>query len=545
MKYVQLLAFVVGMVLVALAGWGAFEWTVNRVYVPPGKGLMLRYKGPLLLGSKIYAKPGKFADESAGEIGVYGELRGPGRHFYCPLWYERAIVSDVVVPPGSVAVVTSKMGESLPAGEFLVDGEPGATEFKGVLRSVLRPGRYRINPYAYDVKLTETQIEKIGLQEKMSGWVQVPTGHCGVVTYLTENKAEQRKAGIQDDVLPPGLYAVNPREKHIDVIEIGYRETTIQVDKQTGPDGREATDESGEPVPIAGTGIDFPSEDAFKIQMDFTAIWGVMPDQAADVVRKFGNISAVEQKVILPQAESICRTSGSKSKAKDLLVGESREEFQKQISDDFAAVLKEKDLTLLYGLVRHIYIPRDVRLPIQQSFVADELKLTRDQETLTARTEALLREAEKTVDLEAEKIRAETEKLVAEEQAKGDKQAKEIGAETQQMVAAIDKQIAELDAQKEVLLGEAEAKADQLQQEAKAERFKLAVEAFGSAPAFTQWQFAEGLPENIELRTLYAGEGTLWTDLKGIQPVLPLTGPQPMKAEAEPRPAVPRPRTSR
>jgi hypothetical protein len=58
------------------------------------------------------------------------------------------------------------------------------------------------------------------------------------------------------------------------------------------------------------------------------------------------------------------------------------------------------------------------------------------------------------------------------------------------------------------------------------------VKAFGNAGAYTKWQFAEGLPEDIQLQLFYAGEGTLWTDLKGVMPTVPLTNPA-----ATPRPA--------
>jgi regulator of protease activity HflC (stomatin/prohibitin superfamily) len=316
---------------------------------------------------------------------------------------------------------------------------------------------------------------------------------------------------------------VNPHEAEVDVIEIGYRETSIHVTPKKGPDGKVALDDSGEPLPEANTGINFPSNDGFEIQMDFTAIWGIMPDQAAEVVQKFGNIESVEQKVIVPQSESICRNNGSKFGAVELLVGDTRLTFQNETTESFEAVLEDKGVSLLYGLIRHIYIPREIREPIQQSFIANELKLTRDQEQETAKTEAELREAEQKVQLEGERVRVETEKMVASVKAEGDKEGKEIAAETKQLVAAIDRQAAELDAQKTVVLGEAEAQAERLQQEAKAQKFTLAVEAFGVPSAFTRWQFAEGLPETIDLEMIYAGEGTLWTDLKGITPTVPLT----------------------
>ena len=79
-----------------------------------------------------------------------------------------------------------------------------------------------------------------------------------------------------------------------------------------------------------------------------------------------------------------------------------------------------------------------------------------------------------------------------------------------------------MEAQKTVKLGEAKAKAEQLQQEATAQKFQVAVEAFGTGDAYNKWQFAEGLPPEIDLQLFYAGEGTLWTDLKNVQPTIPL-----------------------
>jgi len=514
---------------VAIGGaWTMVQWTVNRVYVPEGQSLLLRYKGPplpFLPGSRPVATPGEFAkvDENGNpeQIGVLKQMKGPGRHFLWYGWWQTELVEDTIIKPGEVAIVTSKMGKDLPAGQYLVDGRLNDTEFKGILRGVLGPGRYRINPYAYDVKTISLETVSRGTQQKVAGWVEIPSGYVGVVTNLTANPATGAEPGISEDVLPPGLYPVNPKEQHVDIVKIGFREKSIKAELMTDRNGNITRDKSGEPV-VANdeTGITFPSNDGFGIVMDFTAVWGITPEQAPEVIRKFGNVEAVETKVVVPQIESICRNMGSKLGAVDLLVGESRQQFQEDTSDAFERVLADKGLTLLYGLVRHIYIPQEVRLPIQQSFIADELKLTREQEQLTARTEANLREAEQKVQLETERIQAETEKLVAQALAEGEKQAEETRAETTKLVASIDRQTAELEAQATVMLGEAEAKVEQLSAEAKAEKFKLAVQAFGSGQAYNQWVFASGLPDDLELKLLYAGEGTFWTDLKGFTDVM-------------------------
>ncbi|MCI0361184.1 MAG: band 7 protein [Planctomycetaceae bacterium] len=537
MRYVNLIVgaavALLGLALVAFT----FNMMVNCIYINEGESLLLQYRGPIVFGTGKAAQAGQFA--KVGEVGIYEEMKGPGRHFYCPIWWIRERVPDVVVKPGEVAVVISKMGEPLPPGQFLVEGElfgPNRARHKGTLRRVLGPGRYRLNRYAFQCEIIKSQQTKVSDSVKHSGWVNVPTGYVAVVTNLAANERLGQKGGIQSDVLPPGIYAVNPYERQIDIIFVGYWESSISTIHRKGPDGKELLDISGEPEAIPGSGIAFPSNDGFNIQLDFTAVWGLMPKDAPDVVRTFGSLEAAQQKVILPQSESISRINGSKMGANELLVGETRQKFQTNVSEHFQDVLKEKHLSLLYGLVRHIYIPKDIRTPLQEGYIADELKLTREEERTTKTAEGTLREAEKKVIQETEKVRVETAKMVASAIAEGQKEVGEIEAATKQQVAAIEKQIAEFDAKKTEQLGRATATADQLMKEAQSQKFDLAVKAFGNSGAYTKWQFAEGLPEDIQLQLFYAGEGTLWTDLKGITPTLPLTNPPP-PAKPAARPA--------
>ncbi len=521
---ISFLAMLLAFVLIAGAG---FHWTVNRVYVPEGQSLMLRYKGPLVFGARDYAKTGHWAEE--GEIGILAKLRGPGRHFYWPIWWERTLVDDVVVKPGEVGLVTCKLGDDLPSREFLVEGDIGNTKHKGILRKVLHPGRYRINPYGYGVQVVKILQEDSGKGNKYSGWVEIPTGYVGVVTNMADNRATGAKAGVQSNVLPPGIYPTNGREQQIDIVEVGYRHMTIQATKLRDASGKLIVDDEGEPqITNDLTGIEFPSSDGFEIQMDFTAVWGLMPDQAPHAIRTIGNVEAVEKKIVAPQVDSICRNNGSKYKAVELLVGTDREKFQESIVEQFQRVLKEKEITLLYGLVRHIYIPREVRKPIQTAFIADELKLTREQEQLTAKEEGTLKQAEKQVSLEKRRVEVDTIRLVAAKKAEGNRKAEGIRAETERLSAAIIKETAELLAQAAEIKGEAENRGKQMVEEAKAERFKLAVDAFGSPEAYNNWIFATGLPDDIKLNLIYAGQGTLWTDVNkadgsfGIRATMPL-----------------------
>ncbi len=115
----------------------------------------------------------------------------------------------------------------------------------------------------------------------------------------------------------------------------------------------------------------------------------------------------VEQKVILPQIGSICRLYGSKQGAVDLLVGDTREAVPGRDVEGIRGGPGRKGASRsCSGLTRHIYVLAQVREPIQRAKIADELTLTRDQEQLTAKTEADLTEAKAKVMLEERRTMA-------------------------------------------------------------------------------------------------------------------------------------------
>lgn len=514
----------VALALVYLVGYvGLWQWMICRIYVPPGASLLLRYKGPFPFGSVKQAPEGTLVSvDTLGRpllVGILERMPGPGRHFYSPLEYERTIVPDTVIEPGEIGVISSKVGKPLPPGAVLAD-EPG---FKGTWRRVLTPGRYRINSYGYNVeKVPVTQC--IGANANRRKSEKDPTlivpGYVGVVTNKVTNPVTKEPQGIQDNVLQPGIYYVNPYEKQVDVISVGFNETTLMAVTSDAARDRLGKSTAKDPEFVQGKGIEYPSNDGFTIHMDYTAIWGILPDQAPDIVRQFGALTDVEQKVILPQIGSICRLYGSKRGAVDLLVGDMREEFQTDTAEELERVLASKNLTLLFGLTRHIYVPSQVREPIQKKNIADELKLTADQMQLTLKAKADLTEAKAKVVLEERRTMAETTKLVAEAKAQGEKNARQVEAETEKLKAEIDANTAEIQAQITTTIGEAEAKKKELANQAEAERYKQYVQTLGGPDAYNRYIFAEGLPSDMKLGIFYAGPGTFWTDLKGFEQVM-------------------------
>ena len=122
------LKIVVLAVVVLGLPWFVWQWGFCRFYVEPDEMAVVTAKtGSELAPGQILAKK--------GQRGIQEDVLGEGRHFLNPWLYERDIRKVVTNPPGRVGIVTSKVGEDLPEGEFLAEAGQ-----KGIWRNVLGPG---------------------------------------------------------------------------------------------------------------------------------------------------------------------------------------------------------------------------------------------------------------------------------------------------------------------------------------------------------------------------------------------------------------------
>ena len=82
--------------------------------------------------------------------------------------------------------------------------------------------------------------------------------------------------------------------------------------------------------------------------------------------------------------------------------------------------------------------------------------------------------------------------------AEGEKSVAQIQAKRMVDVAVIERQIAELTAERTRQLGKADATVTQMANEAKADRLKQNVDAIGGADAYANFQFANNLPADFK-----------------------------------------------
>ena len=109
---------------------------------------------------------------------------------------------------------------------------------------------------------------------------------------------------------------------------------------------------------------------------------------------------------------------------------------------------------------------------------------------------------------------------------------------SKQMVAALASETAIMKANTRRKIGGAEAKVVEMKGKAEGDGYALQVQAAGSAADYNAFQFAKQLPENIRLSLIYAGSGTLWTDLDKASQLAPLELLKQVK-QAEPKAVVP------
>lgn len=573
-------------VVLAFIG-GAILWGPCRISVRPGTMAIVTAKvGKPLPPGEILAGP--------GEKGVRRDPLPEGRHFLNPINYSWKIVPVLTVPVGNVALVTSKTGRELPPGEILAADNRG----KGVWRDVLGPGSYRLNPEGYNVQLLDA--------------VHIPIGYVGVVTAQTGKPvkpgefAGPGEQGVMKDVLQPGLYYINPRAHQVDVLEIGMnqvsiigrsgsvvltkgditsasgaldslKDNTIQQQKAKRDEYLARNAERGflsqsaissqavqaeaiadsagagswslssrrrsasaRPAPGAGEParaasqtpqsvafgikrfVEFPSRDGFQILLDMTLEFELLPDNISRIYMLYGDLPAVVEKIILPQVLSVSRLRGSSYKARDFIDGDGRQAFQSELTTELTRVLGEKHIVIHNAIIRHVEIPGEILQPIQTASVAKEQDLTNKERQNTARMQAQLNTETAMVQQLKQQVEQESAKLVATIGAETKNKVAGIQADAALEVASINLARAAVQAEITQIAGEAGVQAEFIVSRERASGEQLRSAVFRDPATLADLTFVDALNPDVGIRIMHAGEGTLWTDLKNLAPTVPV-----------------------
>ena len=493
----------------------------------------------------VTAKSGK--ELPAGEIiaadreskGVWKDVLGPGTYRLNPEGYDVKTLSAINIPIGYVGVVTSLTGKPAAKGLFATVGE------KGVLEKALQPGLYYINPRAYQVDVVEIGMNQVSIIGK-SGTVVLTkaqnqsAGGLDELQQLTLQKQVQKRAeyvtqnadlGIVDDSMARNFsQAISSLGSSVSRAPASRAEAKAKTaGSMRGarylPQAENAAVTAQPANDSVAFGmnqfVQFPSSDGFSIMLDMTVEFELLPENISRIFMLYGDLPAVVSKILMPQILSISRMKGSDYKARDFIDGEGRLKFQKEMTEELVRVMKEKYIVIRNAIVRHVEVPEDILKPIQSASVAKEQDLTNKTEQDTEKRRAELNAEIAKIDQLKREVEQETEKMVATIGAEMSKEVAQIGAATKLKVAEIELKTAEVQAKITEVQGEATVKAKFAVENEEALGLKRRASAFKDPSLWADLTFADKLNPNVNIRVLHAGEGTLWTDLKGAAIALP------------------------
>ncbi|MBV8129909.1 MAG: hypothetical protein JO114_19845 [Planctomycetaceae bacterium] len=311
--------------------------------------------------------------------GPNGGVLTEGRYFYNPYYWSWEISPQFVVPGDKIGIRIALSGEDLPAGQILA--QPGQ---KGILREVLKPGRYPYNPYAEAIELHAP--------------VTIAAGFRGVVTLLAGPLpkdpnvflVEEGERGVQSKTLEPGTYYLNPYETRVSMVDCRSRRFNLG--------------QGGE--------MSFLSADGFPITLDGVVEFRVLPAKVAEMFVKYNedaNGDAIDEeiiaKIIMPESRSLCRVGGSKLSGGQFISGDDREKFQTDLVKSLTQNCQKQGIEILAVAITSIKPPDDIAQPVQQREVAKQKLAQFRREKLQQLSEAKLK---------VEVVLAEQKKLVVE-----------------------------------------------------------------------------------------------------------------------------------
>ena len=202
-------------------------------------------------------------------------------------------------------------------------------------------------------------------------------------------------------------------------------------------------------------------------------------------------------------------------------MGDGREKFQLDLRNELVKTLESKHIVVHNAIIRNVEIPRDILVPIQAVSLAQEQNLTNVAMQNTAKKLAELNTETELIEQRRQEVRQETEKIVAGINAERKREVAAIDASTQLKVAEIQLKKSEIIAKTNPLKGETETKARFLVENEKACGELLRAKAVGDGSLLAQLIMVNTLNPQVKVNIIHAGEGTLWTDLKGAAVSLP------------------------
>lgn len=524
-KQKVLLGVSVGGAVMALIA-GLIVYDMCRVNVRAGEFAVLTRKTGLDIENGQSVAPDK------DHKGVQLDILTEGRHFINPYTWDASIYPMVNIPDGKMGVRTRLYGENLPYGDFLAVKETQ----KGIVPDVLRPGRYAINAVIKGKEAERPKGDYVEMVEIVDP-VTIPPGFRGIVTNLSGPVASDPNVvlvkpgerGVQKETLEAGTYYLNPYSVRVHIIDCRSQRFNLSEN---------------------GIEMGFPSKDGFWISLDGVIEFRILPEKAAEVFVLYNEDSPasanndhyfniqkeIVRKIIMPNARSFCRITGSDKSGRDFIGGDTRTDFQKNFHGAMKKSCDPEGVEIVHALITKINPPQAIAKPVRDREVArqkqlqyKEQKLQQDAEAKLATEKALVKQRQDVVGVEQKVIQDVTK-------AKQDQQVAVTKAEENKAVAQQNLEAAKDQAAAKLAAKKAEAGVIELQNQAEAAGWKKAVDAFGGdGEAFARYVLYQKIAPAFKSMMLNTADTPLMRVFEGF------TNPNQRPVPGAPRPAAPAP----
>lgn len=415
----------------------SFVWFFSRIELNADQiAILIAKTGEDLPAGEILAlKP--------GQKGIQLEVLSEGRYFLNPYNWDWEIASITDIPAGKLGVLTRLYGKDLPSGQIIAGPEQ-----KGIVEEMLRPGKYRINPYAYTVEMFDA--------------TSIPPGSVGIVTsligkeVLTDSLPEKARnlflvnagmKGVMPQVLDPGTYYMNPYL--VSVVAVTLQSQRFEMSNDDA--------------------ISFFTQDGFTVRVEGTIEFNIAREKAALLTHRIGDMDDVLKKIILPKARGFSRTEGSKQPAINFIVGETRQQFQDALEKHLRQQTVEWGVNVRSVLIRNIVPPDEIASVIREREVAVQNARKFEQQIEQARSQAELARQEMLAEQNNERVKADTNRIRAIIGAKQDMAVQIIAAKQGLAVSMLDRDAAVFQAAAMLSKAEGERDAINLDNKAQAE----------------------------------------------------------------------------
>jgi regulator of protease activity HflC (stomatin/prohibitin superfamily) len=436
-----------------------FIWFFCRIEPEAGEiAVLIRKTGQNLASDQVIALDKK-------QKGIQLEVLSEGRYFKNPYSWSWKIRRILDVPAGKLGVMTRLYGLELPPGRIIAEDNQ-----RGIMQEILRPGKYRINPYAYHVALFDA--------------ININSGHVGVVTAMTgkdvlnnELPPDERNTfmvgkglkGVSGRLLDPGTHYLNP-----------YMYNIVEVNTQS-----QRFEMSGRDV------INFLTLDGFSVTVEGTIEFGIERNEAAYLTHRVGDMDDIIKKLILPRARGFSRIEGSKHPAVNFIVGETRQKFQRDLESHLRAKSKGWGVDIKSVLVRKIIVPDEIASINRDRELAVQDAAKYEQQIVQAKSKAELTKQEMLAIQSKEKVEADTKRIRAVIDAQQDQSVRLITAQKELEVSRLEYGAALFQSDAILLTADGEKDAIKAQNEAEAFVLKNRVSSLGGGDNFARYTLYE------------------------------------------------------